>query len=221
MNAVVHNDYSSQAPIQIKVFSDRLTVYNSGGLPLGWTLDKLLGSHRSVPRNPSMANVFFRAGLIESFGRGIDMIMSQFNGRDVLAPVFETGIDEFSVTFSNEMGSQGGCRSEDADQRLRKVLTFLSTCNGVTYRQISEGTGFSVRQIQRLVGGSIDDGSISKSKVGREVHLSLRPRSSRPYGRAMSSASLSYMSHICRPSGMYGISVRTSALLVFQEGVYQ
>ncbi len=174
MNAIVHNDYSSQAPIQVKVFPNSLTVYNSGGLPLGWTVERLIGSHRSVPRNPSMANVFFRAGLIESFGRGIGMIMSQFEGRDVPPPVFDNQVDEFSVTFSNEVDYRRGFVPDDVDDDLRTVMGFLVGRGSGTYAQISEATGLSTRQIQRLVSGPVDEGLILKSKAGREVVLTLR-----------------------------------------------
>lgn len=175
MNAIVHNDYSSQAPIQIKVFPDRLTIYNSGNLPTGWTIDKLMNSHRSVPRNPSMANVFFRAGLIESFGRGIDMIMSQFKGRDVLLPTFDCQPDEFSITFYNEVNLHNGPASdEDVDLKLQTVMGYLTERGSGTYQQISQATNLSVRQIQRLTRKSVENGMIVKSKIGREIVLTLR-----------------------------------------------
>lgn len=176
MNAIVHNDYSSQVPIQIKVFPDSLTVYNSGGLPVGWTIDRLMGSHRSVPRNPSMANVFFRAGLIESFGRGIDMIMSQFDDRDVPPPVFDCQMDEFSVTFTNEVNIRRRSLPQEVDSKLQTVMDFLVARGSGTYAQMSEATGLSIRQIQRLVHDLVDDGTIAKSKIGREVVLTLRSR---------------------------------------------
>jgi ATP-dependent DNA helicase RecG len=43
-------------------------------LPFGWTAETLLGSHSSKPYNPDIARVFYRAGYIESWGRGIQKI---------------------------------------------------------------------------------------------------------------------------------------------------
>ena len=40
------------APIQIRVHDDRLRIYNPGTLPVGWTLEKLLGPHPSQPLQP-------------------------------------------------------------------------------------------------------------------------------------------------------------------------
>ena len=57
---MVHRDYAVPAPIQIRVHDDRLPIYNPGSLPEGWQ-----------PYNPDIANAFFWAGEIETWGRGI------------------------------------------------------------------------------------------------------------------------------------------------------
>jgi ATP-dependent DNA helicase RecG len=75
LNAVVHRDYASGAPIQISVYPDKLMIWNPGELPPDWTVEKLLGKHASIPFNPDIAGVFFRAGMIEAWGRGIERIM--------------------------------------------------------------------------------------------------------------------------------------------------
>lgn len=55
--------------------SNKLIIWNPGQLPENWTLEKLLSKHESIPYNPDIANAFFRAGLIESWGRGIERIV--------------------------------------------------------------------------------------------------------------------------------------------------
>ena len=75
LNAIIHKDYSSGIPIQISVYPDKLMLWNPGELPLDWTVAKLKGKHPSQPFNPDVANAFFRAGMIESWGRGIERIM--------------------------------------------------------------------------------------------------------------------------------------------------
>ena len=73
-NAVIHRDYAVPAPIQIRVYDDRVAIWNAGRLPTGWSLEDLTGEHASLPHNPAIADAFFRAGLIESWGRGIHRI---------------------------------------------------------------------------------------------------------------------------------------------------
>lgn len=43
---------------------------------MGWTVSNLLGKHISIPYNPDIANAFFRAGFIESWGRGIEKVLA-------------------------------------------------------------------------------------------------------------------------------------------------
>ena len=74
VNAAVHRDYAVPAPVQIRVYEDRLTIWNPAVLPEGWSLKKLLGEHASLPFNPLVANAFFRAGEVEAWGRGIHRI---------------------------------------------------------------------------------------------------------------------------------------------------
>lgn len=74
LNALVHRDYAVGAPVQIRVYEDRLKIWNPAVLPDGWTLKNLLGTHASAPYNPAVANVFFRSGEIETWGRGIERI---------------------------------------------------------------------------------------------------------------------------------------------------
>lgn len=74
LNALIHKDYSSANPIQIRVETDSLSIFNSGPLPPSWTAATLLGKHNSQPHNPDIASTFFRTGLIEAWGRGYERI---------------------------------------------------------------------------------------------------------------------------------------------------
>lgn len=211
MNAIVHNDYSSHVPIQIKVFREGLIIYNEGGLPVGWTLDRLMGQHKSLPRNPTLASVFYRAGLIEAFGRGIGKIMSQFEGRHEFDPVFEAD-SGFSVTFKNEVfykanACPGSCCAEKA------IMGYLEAHGSGTYGEIVAGTGLSSRQVQRTAGALSDRGLVIKEKRGRKVVL-------RPSGRSVRApfrvdrAQLVSMAYMSSFHGIHGIhDVRICSLL--------
>ncbi len=87
LNAVIHKDYSAGAPIQISVYADKLMLWNPGELPPAWTVAKLKGKHPSHPFNPDVANAFFRAGMIESWGRGIERIMEACRAAGTPVPV--------------------------------------------------------------------------------------------------------------------------------------
>lgn len=75
LNSISHKSYGTFTPIQIRVYDDHISIWNPGSLPMGWTIDKLVHKHNSVPFNPDIANTFFRAGYIESWGRGIEKVI--------------------------------------------------------------------------------------------------------------------------------------------------
>ena len=62
----------------MKVYDDRITIWNDGMLPDGITVESLMKEHASRPRNKNIAAVFYRAGFIESWGRGIKKICKAF-----------------------------------------------------------------------------------------------------------------------------------------------
>ena len=73
VNAVIHRDYARRASTQICVYDDRITIRNPAELPVDWSVSTT-GGMLSEPRNPRVAHAFFRAGLIEAWGRGIHRI---------------------------------------------------------------------------------------------------------------------------------------------------
>ena len=88
-NSIIHKDYTG-AHIQLKVYDDRIVLWNEGNLPDGYTVKTLMGVHSSRPRNKNIASVFYRAGFIESWGRGIDKIRDALAEANLPAPKIET-----------------------------------------------------------------------------------------------------------------------------------
>ena len=74
VNAVCHKDYLSGIPIQISVYADKFYVANSGKAYEKISKEFLMTKHTSIPYNPKIANVFYLAGLIESWGSGVEKI---------------------------------------------------------------------------------------------------------------------------------------------------
>ena len=66
LNAVIHKDYMSTTPIQIRVYKDKIRLWNDGALPKEVPVENLFKEHVSKPYNPNLANVFFKCGMVES-----------------------------------------------------------------------------------------------------------------------------------------------------------
>lgn len=108
VNAIVHRDYSvAGGAISLAVFDDRVEVWSAGTYPTGITPDMLSRDHQSVQRNPIIADVFFRAGLIEKWGRGTNRVIDMCKAAGVPPPEFEEISGAAVVRFRvNVLGPQ-------------------------------------------------------------------------------------------------------------------
>ncbi len=94
-NAIAHNCYMYGTPIQIRIEEEQIIISNRGILPEGWTAETLMQPHDSIPYNPDIANVFYRAGYIETWGQGIQKICDECIALGTELPKYEilgTGI---------------------------------------------------------------------------------------------------------------------------------
>lgn len=76
VNALCHRDYSRPGgSVNLAIFDDRLEIWNDGSLPPDLSVEDLKRDHRSFPRNPLIAEVFFKRNLVERWGRGTQKIV--------------------------------------------------------------------------------------------------------------------------------------------------
>ncbi|MGJ8638582.1 MAG: ATP-binding protein [Opitutaceae bacterium] len=78
INAFCHRDYRAQhEPVQIAIYQDRVEIRNPGSLIEGITLEDLRKGTISRRRNPLIAELLRRVKLVESWGRGIPLILEK------------------------------------------------------------------------------------------------------------------------------------------------
>ena len=75
-NALVHRDLRAPGRIAVRIFVDRLDIWSPGGASaLAEGIDTYASEGGvSLPRNPLVANVARRLGLVEQLGRGLPLI---------------------------------------------------------------------------------------------------------------------------------------------------
>ena len=98
-NALIHCNWADNNPIQIRIEDDAMYISNSSLLPFGWTAETLLETHSSKPFNPDVARVFYRAGYIESWGRGIQKICDACKSLGADEPVYIVHGEDIMVKF--------------------------------------------------------------------------------------------------------------------------
>ena len=100
VNAICHRDYTiAGGAIFVAIYDDRLEVASSGLLPPGITLADLKSDHDSRLRNPLIAGVFYRRGLIEQWGRGTQKIVDWCVAAGQPEPEFEERAGDLVVRF--------------------------------------------------------------------------------------------------------------------------
>ena len=169
LNAIVHKAYESLTPIQIGVYDDKLEIWNCGTLPEEWTLTNLLGRHRSRPYNPDIANVFFRAGEIEAWGRGIERIIAACNKEGFPDPQFDYdggGLwttfyfkEEYTRNATHTSPNKGGFGETDGETDGEIKLTERQQ---VVYREIKKDTSHTAKSLARQL-------ELSQRTVEREI----------------------------------------------------
>lgn len=94
VNAIVHRDYlDKRTNVKVEIYDDRVAINSFGGLPAG--LNKRTFRHKSIPRNPLLADLMLRVGYVEKMGTGIRKI-HLLTEKAGLPPV-QFKIDKFSV----------------------------------------------------------------------------------------------------------------------------
>ena len=167
LNAIIHKDYTGPH-IQMKVWNDRIEIWNKGRLPEDWTVETLLEDHDSEPRNRNIANVFYRAGFIENWGRGIDKIREGLKSaglKDVVFEDFSNGMKvtifrktefissegtEFDVVKSSTTEKTTEKDKNSTEKTTEKILLLMKENPKVTTAQLADKTGLSVDGINYL-----------------------------------------------------------------------
>ena len=156
-NMIMHNDYSSKIPMQIRIWEEeKMMISDHGSMPEDWTMEKLLSSHDSAPFNPTLARIFALAGFVEVWGRGIERIMTGYSDRPDMRPEFSALSSSFSVILKNKnKGLVPGQTDKDRDKKVPAINTEgLSPLDIEVYKIIAEGRYTTAEGVARTIGSS-------------------------------------------------------------------
>ena len=167
-NAIIHSNYAALVPIQIRIHEDAVYISNDCVFPVGWTVETLMERHRSQPYNPNIANAFFRAGYVETWGRGIEKICETCIKHGVPRPEYTLHSEDIMLKFIPFMSAkipkgQNGTLDGTLNGTLEeKILYVISQSPRVTQVQIAQELNCSERKVKRLMKKMQDEGSIER-----------------------------------------------------------
>ena len=148
-------------------------------LPFGWTAENLLGSHVSKPYNPDIARVFYRAGYIENWGRGIQKIREACVAHGAEDPEYIVHGGDIMVKFkalqsaivpdskgSNITKNEGQSEGQSEGQKLKpverrnKILEAINKNEKITALELSKIFSVSISTIERDLAKLTEDGDV-------------------------------------------------------------
>lgn len=158
LNALVHRKYMGPF-IQIRVYDDKITIWNDGRLPEEITLESLKHVHSSYPRNPLIADVCFKGGLIDSWGRGTVRIIETCKEAGLPEPELTERDGGFLVTlFKNNLSEEQLVRL-GLNARQVKAVSYVKEKGRITnsdYQAINEiSDRTSSRDLEDLVAKGV------------------------------------------------------------------
>lgn len=158
-NALIHRQWDVSARVRVSMHPDRIEVSSPGGLPQGISEEEYLSGWVSVLRNPIVANVFFRLGIIERFGTGVLRIRDAYRA-SMAKPSF--AFAENSVTVTLPLVDDFGNVSEDKARVLRALRN-----RELPMSSIVAATGFSKTKAQKLLKELASRGYVTVTGRGR------------------------------------------------------
>ena len=137
LNAINHKDYATGVPIQVSVYEDKIVIFNMGEWSKRVPTDiTVYEKHESVPHNPKIADVSFRSGDVESWGRGYLKIKAECKKINAELPEIDATGGGVSVSASGcekylkllrygqygQVGVDGVWRNQDDDNKDDNAL---------------------------------------------------------------------------------------------------
>ncbi len=137
LNALVHRSYMG-APIQIRVYDNKINIWNDGGLPTGISLESLKRPHASNPRNPIIAGVCFKGGLIDAWGSGTVKIIETCLQAGLPEPELIEQDGGFCVTLFKNNLTKEHLTKLGLNERQLKAVEYVKEKGRITNKEYQE-----------------------------------------------------------------------------------
>lgn len=154
VNAIAHRDYNSNASVEIRLFADRLEVWNPGTLPGTLTLGDLREAHPSVPNNPLIAESLYLTRYIEKAGSGTERMIELCLEAGLPEPTFELRAGSFIITLWRDWLTDDVLAGFHLNGRQLQAIKRAKISGRISNAQYREMTGVSdstaLRELRQL-----------------------------------------------------------------------
>lgn len=174
INAVCHRDYASVGTVQVRIYDDRLEIWNPGMLPPGLTVEALYGEHPSLPRNPLLARALNRARIIEHFGTGTQRIVEACEAQGMPRPEFISETEMFKVRFQG-VATRLFLDLTGLTERQRRAVAHVQEHGKISTGEFAHLVGISERAARKHLSSLVEKEVFQYRNLGPKSHYVLRP----------------------------------------------
>jgi ATP-dependent DNA helicase RecG len=154
LNALIHRDYKSPTDVQIKIFDQKITFFNPGGLYGNITAEELLtDNYQASTRNKQIVEAFYLTHDIEKYGSGFIRIRQAIAAYPTMKFDFrEFGdgfVSEFSYTEQKISTNDVVKRRENVTEREIAILDIIRSNAKISTAQLSRKLNITRMTVHR------------------------------------------------------------------------
>ena len=145
INAMVHNDYTTENPPVFEIFEDRIEITSTGGLSTIKNTDEFFDGY-SKPNSREIMRIYKDLELVEHLGSGLNRILSVY-GKDsfnikenYMRNIFYSNTKPIESNEGVNGGLNGG---------LNDIINLISKYPNISATRISKNSNISLRTVQR------------------------------------------------------------------------
>ncbi|MCD6311633.1 MAG: putative DNA binding domain-containing protein [Elusimicrobia bacterium] len=170
VNAIVHRDYLSPSKVQVRMFPDRIEIWNPGGLPSGLRIEDLKKFHPSIPNNPIIFRQFYRVGFVEDVGGGTTDIVEGCKKAGLPEPEFKQKMGFFVIEIKRSLFNDNLLKEFGLRERQNNSIKHIGKYGKITRVEYEKLFFVSSRTASRELQELCQKGLIKKKGKGPSVH---------------------------------------------------
>lgn len=170
INAICHRDYRSFSQIQIRIFDDRIEIWNPGLLPYPLTLEDLRKEHKSIPRNPLIAKCLFLIKFIEQWGTGTNDIINLCLDWGLFEPSFKHITGDFVVIFKGTTLTEEQMTKIGLNSRQKNTVGYLRKYGKINRQEYIKLNKVSAASAKRDLKRLVDKGILESQGSGPDTY---------------------------------------------------
>ncbi|MDD4475062.1 MAG: ATP-binding protein [Eubacteriales bacterium] len=160
-NAIIHRNYSFSGSILVNIFVDQIEILSIGGLISQITVDDILAGI-CQPRNKRLADLFSLVNATESYGAGMQTIISSYRNIEA-KPSMKITDNLFVIKLPNRSS-----KAVELTEHEKKIMNYILSNTSITRKKAEEILGVSQtmagrvlrqlveKEMLRQIGGSVN-----------------------------------------------------------------